>query len=95
MAFSNGRKSSSKTETDLDEKQERSGFGRRRARPPVDLHLDYKDIETLKPFLTEGGRIVAARMSRLSRKQQRLLTQEVKRARQLALLPIADRHQRN
>jgi ribosomal protein S18 len=65
---------------------------RRRPRPPIDLYLDYKDPETLKPFLTEGGRMVPCRMSRLSRGQQKILAQEVKRARQLALLPVSDRH---
>jgi small subunit ribosomal protein S18 len=67
-------------------------FSRRRSRPPVDLVFDYKDIETLRQFITEGGRIVAARISRLSRGQQRRLAVEIKRARQLALLPISDRH---
>jgi len=94
MSRFESRKGNSKNDIETDERQEKSGFSRRRVRPPVDLHLDYKDIETLKPFLTEGGRIVAARITRLSRKQQRLLTQEVKRARQLALLPVADRHPR-
>ena len=70
-------------------------FRRRRPRPPLDLIIDYKDPETLKPFLSESGRIVPARVSRLSRKQQRKLTSEVKRARQLAMLPIADKHLRN
>lgn len=67
-------------------------FSRRRSRPPVDLVFDYKDIESLRQFITEGGRIVAARISRLSRGQQRRLAVEIKRARQLAMLPISDRH---
>jgi small subunit ribosomal protein S18 len=65
---------------------------RRRERPPVDLLLDYKDIDTLRPFLSEGGRIVPSRVNRLNRKQQRVLTIEIKRARQLALVPVSDRH---
>lgn len=76
----------------FDEDRRREGFSRKRARPPTDLYLDYKDIETLRPFLTESGRIVPARITRLSRKQQRVLSQEVKRAQALALLPISDRH---
>ena len=62
-------------------------FMKRRQRPPRDMVFDYKDVETLQNFLTPGGRIVAARVSRLNAKQQRQLATEVKRARQLALLP--------
>lgn len=65
---------------------------RRRERPPIDLLMDYKDIDTLRPFLSEGGRIVPSRVNRLNRNQQRILTIEIKRARQLALVPVSDRH---
>lgn len=77
-----------------DEKNsERRLMGRtRRFRAPVDMVFDYKDLETLRPFISEGGKIIPARVSRLSASQQRKLTQEVKRARQLALIPISDRH---
>lgn len=71
---------------------EKKGSWRRRERPPVDLIIDYKDVDSLRPFLSEGGRIVPARVNRLNRKQQRDLAAEVKRARQLALVPISDRH---
>ena len=71
----------------------RDSYRRRRPRPPVDLIFDYKDIDSLRQFLSDGGKIVPARVSRLSRKQQRQLTTEVKRARQLALLPFSDRHE--
>lgn len=67
-------------------------FPRRRSRPPGDLFIDYKDIETLRPFLMDAGRIVPARVSRLNRMQQRELTRAVKRARHLALLPMSPRH---
>jgi small subunit ribosomal protein S18 len=49
--------------------------------------FDYKDVEMLAQFTTPGGKIVAARVSRLNAKQQRQLARAVKRARQLALLP--------
>lgn len=62
-------------------------FMKRRQRPSRDMTFDYKDIENIMNFLTPGGRIVAARVSRLNAKQQRQLAREVKRARQLALLP--------
>lgn len=63
------------------------GSTRRRQRPPKDLVLDYKNVEVLRSFLTSGGRIAPARLSRLNAKQQRQLTTAVKRARNLALLP--------
>jgi len=63
-------------------------FMKRRMRPTKDMVFDYKDCETLQGFLTPGGRIVAARVSRLTAKQQRQLARAVKRARQLALLPV-------
>lgn len=75
-----------------DSSESRSVFSRRKARPAEDLVIDYKDVDTLRPFLSEGGRIVPARVSRLSCKQQRKLTTEVKRARQLALVPMSDSH---
>jgi len=71
----------------------RETYRRRRPRPPVDMIFDYKDIDSLRQFLSDGGKIVPARVSRLSRKQQRVLTTEVKRARQLAMLPFSDRHE--
>ncbi len=49
--------------------------------------FDYKDVEMLSQFTSPGGKIVAARVSRLNAKQQRALAAAVKRARQLALLP--------
>lgn len=67
-------------------------FPRRRARPPLDLVIDYKDVETLRSFLMDSGRIVPARITRLNRKEQQELTRAVKRARQLALLPLSPRH---
>lgn len=77
---------------DRGDREEKGGSWRRRERPALDLIMDYKDIETLKPFVSEGGRIVPSRVNRLNRKQQRVLQGEIKRARQLALLPISDRH---
>ena len=67
-------------------------FGRsRRPRPPADMRFDYKDPEMLRQFITETGKIVPRRISRLSAKQQRQLTVEIKRARILALLPFSKR----
>jgi len=78
-----------KTETDSYESKRGEAPTRRRPRPAADLVFDYKDVDLLRRFLTEEGKIVPARMSRLNRKQQTDLTIAVKRARQLALLPFA------
>ena len=65
---------------------------KRHIRPPVDLAFNYKNVEGIRQFLGEGGRIVPSRISSLSKQQQVALTREVKRARQLALIPAADKH---
>jgi len=76
---------------DKDGEKKFSSF-RRRERPAVDMILDYKDVDTLRSFIAEGGRIVPARVNRLNRTQQRDVAIQIKRARQLALLPMADKH---
>ena len=64
---------------------------RRRPRPSSDLVFDYKDVELLKQFVSEHGKIVPRRISHLSAKQQRSLRSAVKNARKLALLPYTNR----
>ena len=54
--------------------------------------LDYKDIELLKCFLTETGKIIPSRITGTKSNFQRKLATEVKRARFLALLPYTDQH---
>ncbi|HJM68740.1 MAG TPA: 30S ribosomal protein S18 [Candidatus Babeliales bacterium] len=49
--------------------------------------IDYKNIEFLKGFLTERGKILPARISGTSNLYQRRIAQEIKRARTMALLP--------
>jgi small subunit ribosomal protein S18 len=56
--------------------------------PEKDVVLDYKNPQMLKGFLTDRGKIVPARISGLSARQQRQLTKAIKRARMLALLPF-------
>jgi small subunit ribosomal protein S18 len=51
-------------------------------------HIDYKDIETLKRFVTERGKILPRRITGVSANHQRLLTTAIKRARHMALLPF-------
>jgi small subunit ribosomal protein S18 len=53
------------------------------------IRFDYKDVQLLKRFVTEHGKIVPRRISGASAMQQRELTLAVKRARVLALLPFA------
>ena len=50
-------------------------------------YIDYKDAEFLKRFLNEQGKILPRRLTGTSQKYQRKVSQAVKRARHLALLP--------
>lgn len=50
--------------------------------------IDYKDVETLKQFITERGKIIPRRITGVSAHHQKLLTKAVKRARHMALLPF-------
>ena len=56
-------------------------------------HVDYKDLELLKTFITESGKIVPARITGTKAKYQRQLTKAIKRSRFLALMPYTDSHQ--
>ena len=54
-------------------------------------YIDYKDPEFLKKFLNEQGKILPRRITGTSLKFQRKISQAIKRARQIALLPyVAD-----
>ena len=50
--------------------------------------IDYKDVNRLKKFITEGGKIIPRRMSGTCAAHQRLLATAIKRARITALLPF-------
>ena len=54
--------------------------------------IDYKDIATLKNYITESGKIVPSRITGTSANYQRQLSTAIKRARFLALLPYTDSH---
>lgn len=54
--------------------------------------IDYKDLEILKDFVTETGKIVPSWVTGTKAKYQRRLSRAIKRARFLALLPYSDRH---
>jgi small subunit ribosomal protein S18 len=54
--------------------------------------IDYKDLVTLKAYVTESGKIVPSRVSGTKARYQRQLATAIKRARFLALLPYSDAH---
>jgi len=54
--------------------------------------IDYKDINILKDFISENGKIIPARITGTKARYQRQLSTAVKRARFLALLPYTDLH---
>lgn len=54
--------------------------------------VDYKDVELIKGFLTETGKIIPSRNTGTKSRYQRQLSTAVKRARFLALLPYCDQH---
>jgi small subunit ribosomal protein S18 len=54
--------------------------------------IDYKDLQTLRNYVTETGKIVPSRITGTKAKYQRQLATAIKRARFLALLPYCDSH---
>lgn len=54
--------------------------------------IDYKDLATLKNYISETGKIVPSRITGTKARYQRQLATAIKRARYLALLPYTDRH---
>ena len=56
---------------------------------------DYKDVDRLRRYISEQGKIEPTRKTGTSAKNQRLLSQAIKRARYLALLPYAPEHSIN
>lgn len=66
-----------------------ASFYRQRVSPiKPDEPIDYKDVDLLRKFITERGKILPRRITGLTAKQQRNLTVAIKRARVLALLPF-------
>jgi small subunit ribosomal protein S18 len=55
-------------------------------------HIDYKDVDTLRDFIQENGKITPARLTGTRAIYQRQLTVAIKRAQFLALLPYSDLH---
>ena len=66
-------------------------YFRRRVSPiSPEEKIDYKDVDLLRKFVTERGKILPRRITGLTSKQQRDLTKAIKRARIVALLPYVN-----
>ena len=66
-------------------------FRRRKSCPfsgPQAPKIDYKDVKLLQGFVSERGKIVPSRITAVSGKKQRELSQAIKRARHIGLLPF-------
>lgn len=54
-------------------------------------YIDYKDLKTIKAYITERGKILSRKMTGTCSLHQRELTKAIKRARNIALLPFMER----
>lgn len=72
-------------------KKKKRGASRKVSRLTQDrvVYIDYKDIGLLKHYVTERGKILPRRITGNTAKHQRMLTEAVKRARHIALLPYS------
>lgn len=102
-----GRDRDRDDDDDRDDEQEdrgsrrrRGGGGRGRRRRKEDYFVvndtvpDYKDVDTLRRFITDRAKIRPRRQTGLSAKNQRRVAQAIKRARHMALLPFTDEQTR-
>lgn len=78
-----------KSKTRMKKRKKKTTNRRKVSRLTVDgvVHIDYKDVAMLKHYVTERGKIIPRRITGATAKHQRMLTQAIKRARQIALLP--------
>jgi small subunit ribosomal protein S18 len=66
-------------------------YQRRRPRTMVPEYVDWKDVDFLRRFIPERGKIMPRRISGISAKDQRRIARAIKRARSMALIPfVAD-----
>jgi len=63
-------------------------FQRRRQSQFVPDYIDWKDVDFLKRFIPERGKIMPRRISQVSARDQRRLAKAIKRARSMALIPF-------
>jgi small subunit ribosomal protein S18 len=87
-----------KNEDDIKEDDSKGGEGQLKRRVYMkrkvcrfcadkNLRIDYKEVDILRRFVTEGGKIIPRRISGNCSKHQRLMAREIKLARSIALLP--------
>lgn len=63
-------------------------YQRRRPRTVIPDYVDWKDVDYLRQFIPERGKIMPRRISGISAKDQRRIATAIKRARTMALLPF-------
>ena len=63
-------------------------YQRRRPRQVVPDYVDWKDVDLLRQFVPERGKIMPRRISGISAKDQRRIATAIKRARSMAMLPF-------
>ena len=63
-------------------------FQRRRQSQFVPDYIDWKDVDFLRRFIPERGKIMPRRISQVSARDQRRLAKAIKRARSMALIPF-------
>ena len=63
-------------------------YQRRRPRQVVPDYVDWKDVDYLRQFIPERGKIMPRRISGISAKDQRRIARAIKRARTMAMLPF-------
>lgn len=63
-------------------------YQRRRPRTVIPDYVDWKDVDYLKQFIPERGKIMPRRISGITAKDQRRIATAIKRARTMALLPF-------
>ena len=96
MAMGRGRSGKGRNGKDKDKKRGSKNLFRRKkfCRFTVEKikQIDYKDVDLLKDFINEKGKIISARITGTKARYQRQLGDAIMRARFLALLPYTDLH---
>jgi small subunit ribosomal protein S18 len=96
MAMARGRGKGKNGKNDKDKKRGSKNLFRRkkfcRFTAEKVVQIDYKNIDVLKDFINENGKIMPARITGTKAHYQRQLSDAIKRARYLALLPFTDLH---
>ncbi|MCV2518742.1 MAG: 30S ribosomal protein S18 [Candidatus Lightella neohaematopini] len=54
--------------------------------------IDYKNVDVLKNYVSESGKIIPSRITGVSAKHQRMIARAIKKARYLSLMPYIDHH---